>query len=209
MFRCRFDKGTWDAMFQKKSLADAKDSPEDGGDASTTTTTSLKRSLTAFDLILYGVGSSVGAGIFVLVGLGAKIAGPSIALSFLGCGMACVLTSLAYSEFASLIPASGSAFTYTYVAFGEFLAFLVGWNLILGYGFTASVAARAWADYTGDFLMKLTGQEWIMWMTEFPLVGADVDYTCSPLSIAIIAISTAVLLRGAKDSSSFNNLMTM
>ncbi|KAL3910624.1 MAG: hypothetical protein SGILL_007619, partial [Bacillariaceae sp.] len=133
----------------------------------------LRRSLTAVDLVLYGVGSSVGAGIFVLVGLGAKIAGPAIAISFLGCGMACVLTSLAYSEFASLIPASGSAFTYTYVAFGEFLAFLVGWNLILGYGFTASVAARAWADYTGDFLLKVTGQEWTIWMTEFPLFGVE------------------------------------
>jgi basic amino acid/polyamine antiporter, APA family len=212
MFRCcLLDKATLEAMFRKKSLADAKDSPEaDGVDATTTTTTiSLKRSLTAVDLVLYGVGSSVGAGIFVLVGLGAKIAGPSIALSFLGCGMACILTSLAYSEFASLIPASGSAFTYTYVAFGEFLAFLVGWNLILGYGFTASVAARAWADYTGDFLIKITGQEWIMWMTEFPIFGTETDYTCSPLSIAIIAISTAVLLRGAKDSSTFNNLMTV
>ncbi|KAG7372156.1 amino acid permease [Nitzschia inconspicua] len=210
MFRhYRFDRSTLEAMFQKKSLADAKDSPEEAVDGTPATTTSLKRSLTALDLVLYGVGSSVGAGIFVLVGLGAKITGPGIAISFMGCGLACVLTSLAYSEFASLIPASGSAFTYTYVAFGEFFAFLVGWNLILGYGFTASVAARAWADYTGDFLIKLTGQNWIMWMTEFPLVGKEVDYTCSPLSVVIIAISTAVLLRGAKDSSMFNNFMTI
>lgn len=204
---CLFDKATIEAMFRKKSLADAKDSPDDGVGGGTTT--ALRRSLTALDLVLYGVGSSVGAGIFVLVGLGAKIAGPSIAISFLGCGTACVLTSLAYSEFASLIPASGSAFTYTYVAFGEFLAFLVGWNLILGYGFTASVAARAWADYTGDFLTKLTGQEWIIWLTEYPCFGSELDYECSPLSIVIIAISTAVLLRGAKDSSTFNNLMTV
>jgi APA family basic amino acid/polyamine antiporter len=97
----------------------------------------------------------------------------------------------------------------TYVAFGEFLAFCVGWNLILGYGFTASVAARAWADYTGDFLMKLTSNRYIMYFTELPLFGPEVDYTCSPLSIVIVAISTAVLLRGAKDSSTFNNLMTV
>jgi APA family basic amino acid/polyamine antiporter len=97
----------------------------------------------------------------------------------------------------------------TYVAFGEFLAFCVGWNLILGYGFTASVAARAWADYTGDFILKVTQQSWILYFTELPLFGDDVDYTCSPLSIVIISISTAILLRGAKDSSTFNNLMTV
>jgi APA family basic amino acid/polyamine antiporter len=200
------DKDTVEAMFRRKSLADAQDTPEDG---TTSTTTALRRSLTAVDLVLYGVGSSVGAGIFVLVGLGAKIAGPAIAVSFLGCGMACTLTSFAYSEFASLIPASGSAFTYTYVAFGEFLAFLVGWNLILGYGFTASVTARAWADYMGNFLFNWTGQEWIQWMTEFPIFGTQVHYTCSPLSIIIIAGSTAVLLKGSKESSTFNNLMTI
>lgn len=201
-------------MSRRKTLVDAQDRGDggdvgggiEGGSASSPT---LRRSLTAVDLVLYGVGSSVGAGIFVLVGLGAKIAGPAIAVSFLSCGMACILTSLAYSEFASLIPASGSAFTYTYVAFGEFLAFCVGWNLILGYGFTASVTARAWADYTGDFVAKITGQEWIIYVTEFPLFGHSVDYTCSPLSLVIVGFSTVILLRGAKDSSTFNNLMTL
>jgi APA family basic amino acid/polyamine antiporter len=212
-----FNLDTIRAMSRRKRLADTQDSDNCGGGGdgggveggSALTTSTLRRSLTAIDLVLYGVGSSVGAGIFVLVGLGAKIAGPAIAVSFLSCGMACILTSLAYSEFASLIPASGSAFTYTYVAFGEFYAFCVGWNLILGYGFTASVTARAWADYTGDFLAKLTGQEWIVYLTELPVFGENVDYTCSPLSLVIVGISTAILLRGAKDSSHFNNLMTL
>ena len=87
----------------------------------------LCRSLTAIDLILYGVGSSVGAGIYVLVGIGSKIAGPAISLSFLGCGCACILTSFCYAEFASRIPVTGSAFVYAYVAFGELFAWLVGW----------------------------------------------------------------------------------
>ena len=80
--------------------------------------------------------------LLLLYFIGAKIAGPAISLSFLGCGIACILTSLAYAEFASLIPTAGSAYTYVYVAFGEFYSWLVGWFLILGYGFTASVAAR-------------------------------------------------------------------
>ncbi len=106
-------------MGRRKTLAEAQESSDESG-------TGLRRSLTAIDLVLFGVGSSVGAGIFVLVGLGAKLAGPAISLSFLGCGMTCILTSLAYAEFASRIPASGSAFTYVYVAFGEFYAWIVG-----------------------------------------------------------------------------------
>ena len=129
----------------------------------------------------------------------------------MACGGACILTSLAYAEFASRINAAGSAFTYVYVAFGEFLAWIVGWLLILGYGFTASVCARAWGDYTGDFIQKTVSKRlvWLEYISEFPLFGEGVDYTCSPLSMAIIALSTWVLLKGAKDSSLFNNIMTV
>lgn len=194
-------------MHRKKSLSEARYG--DGGEGSSSSHGGdLKRTLNAVDLILYGLGSAVGAGIYILAGIGAKLAGPAIAMSFLGCGLSCTLTALAYAEFSSLISASGSAYIYTYVAFGEVYAFGVGWNLILGYGFTASVAARAWADYVGDFLVKATGAKWIIpYCTEVPLLGTEVDYTCSPLSIVIVAVSTIVLLRGAKDSSTFNNLI--
>lgn len=114
-----FSRRTLKAMSRRKTLLEAQESSDESGNG-------LRRSLTAIDLILFGVGSSVGAGIFVLVGLGAKLAGPAISLSFLGCGMTCILTSLAYAEFASRIPAAGSAFTYVYVAFGEFYAWIVG-----------------------------------------------------------------------------------
>jgi APA family basic amino acid/polyamine antiporter len=173
--------------------------------------------LTALDLILYGVGSSVGAGIYVLVGLGAKIAGPAISLSFLACGCACILTSFCYAEFASRIPVTGSAFVYAYVSFGEVWAWLVGWNLTLGYGFTASVVARAWGDYLGDFIRQLlrsmgAAPVWLQateFMTALPLLGEGVNYRCSPLSMLIVYATTLVLLRGVKDSSRFNNAMTM
>lgn len=194
----------FDAMHRKMSLSKARygnggDDESGGG---------LRRTLDAVDLVLYGLGSAVGAGIYILAGIGAKLAGPAIALSFLGCGLSCTLTAFAYAEFSSLIPASGSAYIYTYVAFGEVYAFCVGWNLILGYGFTASVAARAWADYVGDFLVKMTGATWIIpYFTEVAVFGEDVEYTCSPLSIVIVVLSTIVLLRGAKDSSTFNNLI--
>jgi len=196
----------FDAMHRKKSLSEAR---YNSGDGDNDTTSGLRKSLNAVDLILYGLGSAVGAGIYILAGIGAKLAGPAISLSFLGCGLSCTLTALAYAEFSSLIPASGSAYIYTYVAFGEVYAFCVGWNLILGYGFTASVAARAWADYIGDFMVKMTGADWIIpYCTEVPLFSSIwTDYTCSPLSVVIVLVSTIVLLRGTKDSSTFNNLI--
>ena len=82
--------------------------------------------------MLYGVGCSVGAGIYCLVGIGAQLAGPAISLSFGICGTACIFTSLAYAEFAARIPLTGSAYVYAYVAFGEYWGWLVGWFLTLG-----------------------------------------------------------------------------
>jgi APA family basic amino acid/polyamine antiporter len=172
----------------------------------------LKRTLTAFDLVLYGVGSSVGAGIYCLVGIGAELAGPAITLSFLCCGIACIFTSLAYAEFAARIPVTGSAYVYAYTTFGEFWGWLVGWNLTLGYGFAASVVARSWAEYVSTSLVSVAQrigsramEDALVYLTKFPVYG---DYTCSPLSIVIVGISTVILVSGAKESSTFNNVMT-
>mmetsp|Transcript_26324 Transcript_26324/g.72661 ORF Transcript_26324/g.72661 Transcript_26324/m.72661 type:complete len:734 (-) Transcript_26324:1403-3604(-) len=212
----------WNALqkklWRRKSLSQAQSETNDGGRS--TDTAGLRRSLTAIDLILYGVGSSVGAGIYVLVGLGAQTAGPAICLSFLACGLACILTSLCYAEFAARIAVTGSAFVYAYVAFGEFLAWLVGWNLTLGYGFTTSVVARAWADYLGNFLDQAmststttTPALWVVttirYLTAWPLLGHEVAYRCSPLSMVIVGAGTLILLRGVQDSSRFNNFMTV
>ena len=172
-------------------------------------TTHLRRTLTALDLVLYGVGSSVGAGIYVLVGLGAVLAGPAISLSFALCGLACVLTSLSYADFAAKIPLTGSAYTYCYVALGEVWAWMVGWNLILNYGVSTSVVARAWADYTAAWAKQAFGWTWMDWLAEFPLLGEEMGYHCSPLSTLIVGINTLILLRGVQDSSVFNNVMTI
>jgi len=112
----------------------------------------LKKCLGPFDLILYGVGSSIGAGIYSLIGLGAQEAGPGVALSFAICGISCIFTSLCYSEFSSRVPVAGSAYTFVYASFGEFAAWLIGWNLTLGYGVSSAVVARSWAEYVVSFL---------------------------------------------------------
>ncbi|CAB9521785.1 affinity cationic amino acid transporter 1 [Seminavis robusta] len=196
---------TLKAMARRKTLAEAKNTDDGSGSGG------LLRSLTGIDLVLYGVGSSVGAGIYVMIGLGSVIAGPAISVSFLACGAACILTSLAYAEFAARIPVSGSAYTYVYVAFGECLAWCVAWFLILGYGFTASVVARAWADYCGDLLIKICqSTSWdTLWLERFTEWEVFEGYSFSLLSMVIIGLSTLVLLRGVQDSAIFNNAMTI
>ncbi len=174
----------------------------------------LKRSLNLADLIFYGVGCSVGAGIYSLVGIGADLAGPSIALSFLLCGIACCFTSLAYAEFAARVPLAGSAYTFTYVSFGELCGWLVGWNLTLGYAVSAAVVARSWAEYLLRFVDGLLPQinsSDLRWLTHMPIhvSGIDSNYTCCPLAVVIIGLCTIVLVTGAKESTRFNTAMTI
>lgn len=173
--------------------------------------TTLKRTLHLHDLIFYGVGCSVGAGIYSLVGIGANLAGPSIALSFLLCGVACCFTSLAYAEFAARVPLAGSAYTFTYVSFGELCGWLVGWNLTLGYAISAAVVARSWAEYMVGFVEGLISTDVVnlTWLTKFPVPLLGPDYTCCPLSMVIIGFCTLVLVTGAKESTRFNTAMTL
>jgi len=188
------------------------------------TKATLKRSLDLKDLILYGIGCSVGAGIYSLVGIGAQIAGPAISLSFLFCGVACMFTSLCYADFAARIPLSGSAYTFTYVAFGELCGWIVGWNLTLGYAISAAAVAKSWAVYVASFLSSLLEKynslnnattstantsSTLAWLTRTPLPFLADDYTCCPLSMVIIALCTLVLVTGVKESSQFNNIITI
>ena len=117
---------------------------------------SLKRALGPLNLITLGIGAIIGAGIFVLTGSAAAMyAGPAIVLSFILAGWGCVFAGLCYSEFASLIPIAGSAYTYGYATLGEIFAWIIGWDLILEYAFGAATVASGWAGYFVSFL-----QDW-------------------------------------------------
>ena len=110
----------------------------------------LKRALTAKHLVLLGIGAIIGAGIFVLTGQAAAMhAGPAVVLSFVFAGIACAFAGLCYAEFASMLPVSGSAYSYSYATLGELVAWFIGWMLILEYLFAAStvavVPAEAWS----------------------------------------------------------------
>src|SRR5437660_2894063 len=116
----------------------------------------LKRALGATNLITLGIGAIIGAGIFVLTGAAAaQYAGPAIVLSFILAGIACAFAGLCYSEFASLIPIAGSAYTYGYATLGEIFAWIIGWDLILEYAFGAATVAAGWSGNVVQLLSRL------------------------------------------------------
>src|ERR1700761_7116617 len=113
---------------------------------------SLKRTLGVFQLTALGVGAIIGAGIFVMVGLGAQYAGPGLTLSFVLSGLGCAFAGLCYAEFAAMIPLAGSAYTYSYATLGELLAWIIGWDLTLEYAMGASTVSSGWSNYFVNFL---------------------------------------------------------
>jgi APA family basic amino acid/polyamine antiporter len=123
-----------------------------GGPASEHGAPVLSRSLTRLDLVVIGVAQIIGAGIFVISGVGVKIAGPGLILSFLLAGGACTLAALCYAELASMMPQAGSAYSYAYGIFGELAAWIIGWDLILEYGMGAATVAAGWSFYLQDLL---------------------------------------------------------
>src|SRR5438067_8842659 len=117
-------------------------------EASETGEHSLRRALGPTNLITLGIGAIIGTGIFVLTGTAsANHAGPAIVLSFVLAAIACVFAGLCYAEFASLIPIAGSAYTYGYATLGEFVAWIIGWDLVLEYAFGAATVASGWSGY--------------------------------------------------------------
>ena len=116
----------------------------------------LKRTLGRWNLVSLGIGAIIGAGIFVLTGqAAASYAGPAVVYSFVVAGIACAFAGLCYAEFASMIPIAGSAYTYSYATLGEFIAWIIGWDLILEYLFGASTVAVGWSGYVVSFFADL------------------------------------------------------
>src|SRR6202050_2439325 len=112
----------------------------------------LKRSLGAVSLTALGVGAIIGAGIFVMSGLGAHYAGPGLMLSFVLTGLGCGFAGLCYAEFAAMIPLAGSAYTYAYATLGELFAWIIGWDLTLEYAMTASTVSSGWSNHFIELL---------------------------------------------------------
>lgn len=173
----------------------------------------LKRVLGPLHLTMLGVGVIVGAGIFVLTGpVAANYSGPAIIISLVICAVACAFAGLCYAEFASLIPVSGSAYTYAYATLGKLFAWIIGWDLILEYLFGASSVAVGWSGYVVSFLHDF-GISFPSYITSAPFAydpktglmstGAIVNLP----AMLVVLIFTLLLILGIKESASFNNFI--
>src|ERR687889_677808 len=163
----------------------------------------LRKALGPVDLTLFGIGVIIGTGLFVLTGeAAAGYAGPAVALSYVVGGIACALAALCYAEFASSVPVAGSAYTFSYASLGEFVAWLIGWDLILEFTLGAATVAKGWSGYLVSVfdLVGITLPPGIYAATE----GFSHDF----VALIVVALVTTILVIGIKLSSQFNQVIT-
>ena len=194
-------------LFRRKSVTQLQ--------ADAATDQRLKRALGATNLTLLGIGAIIGPGIFVLTGtVAAQNAGPAVVLSFVLAGVASIFAALCYSEFASLVPIAGSAYTYSYATLGELLAWMIGWNLILEYALGAVTVSIGWSGYVVSFLHdvginippQLSGPSGsLITLADGTQVTALFNFP----AVIIIAIVTVLLVIGIQESATVNNVIVL
>lgn len=181
-------------LFRKKIIVHGDDQPEHHR---------LARTLSWPHLIALGVGAIVGTGILTLIGVGAGLAGPSVILSFAIAGAICACAALAYAEMATMMPASGSAYTYSYAVLGEIIAWVVGWSLILEYSLVVSTVAVGWSGYATPLLQSLFGYP--MALAQGPELGGIVNLP----AVFIIAVVAGLLIVGTRESATLNAILVV
>src|SRR5437867_2474098 len=192
-------------LFRRKSVTDLQKEAD--------TDKSLKRALSALNLTTLGIGAIIGTGIFVLTGTVAAVnAGPAVVLSFVLAGIASVFAALCYSEFASLVPMAGSAYTYGYATLGEIFAWIIGWDLVLEYALGAVTVAIGWSGYVVSFLHDVgldvpcalsAARGTVVKCAD----GTSVTAVFNLPAVIIIALVTTLLVIGIKESATTNNVI--
>ncbi|MBC9811425.1 amino acid permease [Crocinitomicaceae bacterium CZZ-1] len=165
----------------------------------------LKRSLSSTSLVALGIGAIIGAGLFSLTGIAAaEHAGPAVTISFVLAALGCAFAGLCYAEFASMIPVAGSAYTYSYATMGEFMAWIIGWDLILEYALGAATVGVSWSHYLLELLhtMNIHIPESLV---KGPFEGGIINLP----AIFIVSLLSLVLIRGTRESAMINNILVV
>ena len=184
------------SFFKIKELKEVKESAGQAG---------LKKSLGALDLILLGLGAIIGTGIFVITGLAAaEYAGPAITLSYLLGAVACIFTALAYAELASMLPVSGSAYSYANVTLGEGIAAVIGWTVMMVFTFGAATVASGWSGYMVGVL-ESAGIQLPMELTKIPSEGGLINLP----AVLIVTLLTLLLVKGTQFAAKLNGILVV
>jgi len=166
----------------------------------------LKRTLGSASLVSLGVGAIIGAGLFSLTGIAAaENAGAAVIVSFVIAAVACSLAGLCYAEFASMIPVAGSAYTYSYATMGEFMAWIIGWDLVLEYALASATVAVSWSQYVNELLVVTAGVSIPLEFLKGPWEGGVINVP----AIAIVCLLSLLLIKGTKESSTVNNILVI
>lgn len=186
-------------MWYKKSIAKLVSEAEQSGEGT------LKRTLSSSGLIALGIGAIIGAGLFSLTGIAAADhAGPAVMLSFIVAAVGCAFAGLCYAEFASMIPVAGSAYTYSYATMGEFMAWIIGWDLVLEYALAGATVAVSWSQYFNEFMVIL-GIHLPSELLSGPWEGGVINLP----AIVIVCLLSLLLMRGTQESSFVNNVLVI
>ena len=165
----------------------------------------LKKTLTAPGLVALGIGAIIGAGLFSITGLAASMnAGPAITISFLVAAFGCIFAGLCYAEFSSMIPVAGSAYTYSFATMGEFVAWIIGWDLVLEYAVGAATVSISWSRYFGKFLGGYGIHINEAYMLS-PFEGGIINVP----AVCIVMIMSLILIRGTRESALINGVIVL
>lgn len=187
-----------DTLFAKKTLADLQEQAQESEH-------SLKRTLSASNLVALGIGAIIGAGLFSLTGLAAaNYAGPAVTLSFVLAAIGCGFAGLCYSEFSTMIPVAGSAYTYAYATLGEFIAWIIGWDLVLEYAVGAAMVSISWSQYLNKLLM-MHGLHIPTALMAGPFEGGIINLP----AVFIVACMSMLLAHGTKGSAGVNAVIVV
>jgi APA family basic amino acid/polyamine antiporter len=198
-------------LWKRKSIESLVGVSDEGGHA-------LKKTLGPMSLIALGIGAIIGAGLFVrTAAAAADHAGPAVTLGFVLAAIGCAFAGLCYAEFASMIPIAGSAYTYSYATMGEFVAWIIGWDLVLEYGIGAATVAIAWSEYLNKLLEFLPGGHQIPYAWchspfqsgEDPVTHAAAHGIMNIPALFIVLVLSLLLIRGMKESAFVNGIIVI